>query len=333
MSLVDCKLLKVNADPREYFAAVAQFKRGDPLLQLSSSSIREIVKCPTRWVEGYEPPMTDAKEYGALIDCLALTPDHFDARFAVKPTHYTNKKGERCDWRNDRRIGEVADWLDANKGKEHTDEEALNEGRKAVARLFKEEDIKRFFDASAKQVWLTGWWADEQTGLRIPVQSLIDLVPDKDSEWGDDLADFKTCRNAAVRKFFQDGYNFGYHIQGAFNTDVYNAATGEKRDTWCWILQENIPPYIPGRRIAGQDGDLPGILTLGRVEYQAALALYCQCLKTGKWPSYDDHPHAVQGWSVWNSQDWQVEAANAKASRTLGDEPEWASDEEKEAVP
>ena len=85
----------------------------------------------------------------------------------------------------------------------------------------------------------------------------------------------------------------GYHVQSAFDLDLYNAATGEQRDTWCFVLSENFPPYETGRAILSLEK-----LNCGRIIYRAYLAKYAKCLATGKWPGYQDGVETLDGWSL-----------------------------------
>lgn len=193
------------------------------------------------------------------------------------------------------------EWRAAQDGKEIVSAKEVFEINIALKSLFKDEVIKSFCDASDKQVLVTGEWHDEATGLVVPVRCLMDFVPRADTEFYNSLGDLKTTRSAALQPFSRFCYQMGYHVQAAFDTDLYVSATGEDRFTWGLILLENYPPYQTGKRILAED-----FVQIGRQTYRHLLAQYCRCLKTNHWPDYDsNNKHAAQGWSIISPEPWQ----------------------------
>lgn len=318
----NAKIICTDANPAEYHEASRLPVRGHPQFPVTNSMLNVLAQNPRRWLHGYEPPASDAKDYGSLLDCLLLTPDQFEKRYAVPPSHYT-RDGERKDWRNDLRIPEVKAWHEAHKGKEHVSGEDLAEARAAAKAFSADPVINAFHEASETQVWLEAEYVDPATARVVPVKALLDLAPWKESEFASCLGDLKTTRNASRFVWRRYAYQMGYHRQGALSLDLYNAATNEQRDTWCWLLQENYRPYETAKRMAS-----PDFLAVGRLEYQSALALYCRCLQSGEWPGYDDHPEAVQGWSVVEPEDWMKDRANRDS--LAGTDPDWLSGPAKE---
>lgn len=300
MSFTYAKIVCKDANPADYHRQ--DCKRGDAGFVIGSSALRDFASCPARWLAGYEAPESEAKRYGSLLDCLALTPGQFDKRYAVQPSHYT-RDGEKKEWRNDLRIKDVKEWAEANVGKILVKADSIEEATGAIQAMRNDETIANWFDVSDRQVWIGGLWEDKD-GVRIPVRALIDFVPRLDSEFAKCLGDLKTTRNAALLVWSRFCYQMGYHVQAAFHTDLYVAATGEDRNTWCFVLSENYAPWQPAKRMLSQD-----FLTLGREEYTRHLENYCACLKANKWPGYDDHDESVQGWSIVNPEPWQAERA------------------------
>lgn len=320
------KKAKVHAgvtDPAIYHAQ--EFERGDAKLPMSPSSLKAFGQCAARWRAGYTPPDSPAKDFGSLLDCRALTPDLFETRYAVHPLTYEAKGMEcpkcksvtdaktcgkcKCD-RVEIRVTKdwnwnaeaCADWKLKQGTREIISPDDMLESGNALAALFKDEVIKSFLEASRKQVLVTAEWHDEATKLVVPVRCLIDLVPRLDSEFPKSLGDLKTTRSAALHSFTRFSFNMGYYIQAAFDLDIYMAATGEDRCNWCFVLQENYPPFQTGKRLASME-----FLSMGRAEYRRQLANYCWCLKNGKWPGYDDTDDSIQGWSLIEPEPWMQE--------------------------
>lgn len=323
----------VNVCSDEYHALKNGVERGDPKFVMSPSYLRAFALQPSKWIKGWNPKESKAKDWGNLVDCRTLTPNLFQSRYAITPETYMDVKMEcpRCGTRTDskscrscgvervakpreepwdNRASKCSEWTEEQKksGKQIVSSESLKHCDAAVKRLFEPVDgddtIQRWFDCSERQVLVQGEWHDEPTGLIVPVSCLIDFVPRGDSEFADDLGDFKTCLSAHPDAFEWHAYKFGYHIQAAFDMDLFNIAANQQRSTWCFIAMENEEPWEFNRAIYGQDEGLenPSFVQLGRMEsfggYLGLMKLYCQCLKTGKWPSYREFGESVQGWSV-----------------------------------
>jgi hypothetical protein len=203
-------------------------------------------------------------------------------------------------------------------GQEVVSSKLVNHCETAAQRLLTpiddDDTIKRWFDASDKQVLITGEWRDEGTGLIIPVSCLMDFVPRSDSEFGSCLGDLKCVRSAHPIMFQRQAFKFGWHVQAGWCMDMYINATKEDRNTWCFILQENFEPWEPNRCMFGQEGDMgqPGFVELGRSKefgYEGILSNYCKCLKSNKWPGYNIGDETVQGWCVLRPEPFQIERA------------------------
>lgn len=289
--------------------------RGELGHVISSSTLRTFAECPSRWFDGYEAPDSDAKRWGTLLDCFVMTPKDFPKRFVEQPSHYTDKEGEQKPWRNDKRIKAVADWLEKNEGKETISANERFDLGMARDCLLADETIKAWLDSCDTQVWVKGEWADAD-GLVVPVQCLIDFVPRKDSEFAKCLGDLKTTRNASQRAWARWCWQAGYHIQAAWNIDLYCAASGEDRNTFCFILSENYPPWQPAKRMLSQD-----FLIIGRNQYQIMMANYCHCLRTNRWPDYDEGDNSVQGWGLVQPENWMQQQAILSDRYHTGEEP------------
>lgn len=319
MSFPNAKVVRHGGDPAEYHGS--KIERGDPALVVSSSMLREFGACPARWRAGYVAPDSDAKDYGSLLDCLVLTPGDFAKRFRVKPATYTSEKGEVKPWNGNSNTCK-AFLLDAETdGVSVVSQEELTEARAAGARLDADPVLKWFMDSSDKQVWLTGEWRDERTGLTIPIQALLDFAPREDSEFFEDIGDLKTTRCAHPAAWRKWSSQRGYHIQAALYIDMLNAATGQKRKGCRFVIQENFHPWQTAREKLS-----PQKLEFGRIIYKSLLARYCACLKTDKWPDYQEpDDKAEQGWSIDEADQWdEAQAMRASVAEPAAKDPGWA---------
>lgn len=283
-------------------------KRGSADYQVSPSMLKQFSWCPKRWIDGYEPRESATQKWGNLLDCLMLTPDQFKTRYAVQPEKYEDEKtSEVKDWNN--RANVCKKWVADQEGKIIISFDTHKDASAAILRLREDLTVRSFVDQSEKQVWVAGEWHDKATKLVIPVRCLIDLEPKADSEFGKCLGDLKSTRSAALRPFLRDSFTYGHHIQAAFDLDLYRAAMpDEDRNTWCLVVVENYEPWTVGKRMMTDDPSQPeNFLDLGRVTYRRLLANYCFCLKHNKWPDYDSHEGAVQGWSPLSAEVWMMD--------------------------
>lgn len=309
----NCKINGIGINPESYHSN--KKPRGSLDYVISPSGLKAFADCPARWLAGYEPPDSDAKRFGGLLDQMVLTPESFQNYYAITPAQYTDygmecpechsvtdaQRCKKCD--TDRKRVAIEKKWNANATtctewekaqgervilslKEH--QNALD----AALALRKDEAIKAFLEASDKQLHVVGEYHDAATGLIIPVQCLIDAAPRSDTEFRLCLGDLKTTRSAHKGVFARYCYQRGYHVQAAFDLALFNAATGEKRENWIFILSENFAPWQTGRRILKPDNVDPmrdeGMLGLGRASYLRDLKRYAHCLKTGKWDAYDE---------------------------------------------
>lgn len=301
----NCKIVGMDVNPKDYHANKAQVPLGDPTFTVSPSFLREFMICPARMKAGYEPPQSEAKEWGSLVDTLLLTPQMFDSTYVLRPETYPAEKGGEKPWSGNSNWCKA--WKEAAqaRGMEIVTQQDLHEAQQAKAVFMTDSILEDFHKASDKQVMVHGQWYDEATELSVPVCCLIDYAPKKESEWKNCLGDFKTTRSAHPLAWRKWSSQRGYHLQGAFDLDLYNAATGEDRTTWSFLIQENYAPWQTAREILSQRK-----LELGRVIYQNALAVYCQALRWGVWPNYEQmvspNIEVVQGWTVDDVTQWET---------------------------
>jgi hypothetical protein len=317
VSFQKCKIAGIGVNSELYHAQKGE--RGTAEFIMSPSSIKAFSECPSRWKAGYNSPDSEAKDWGNLLDVLLLTPESFQERFAVKPATYptepSKKGGEVIQKPFNSNSTWCREWIESQGNKVVISQKELADAISAKNRLMADETIAAFHAACDKQVHVAGQWKDDKTGIIIPVQCLIDFVGWKESEFQKSLGDLKTTRNAGQRVFSRWCYTAGYHIQAAFDIDLYTAATGEGRTDWIFILQENYAPFETGRRLLSQD-----LLQIGRQTYEHALSRYARCLKTGEWSGYDpaDEFSLIQAepWMEFNALSEAMEHEQIKQMET-----------------
>lgn len=317
MSLQNCRIVGSGIDPEAYHKT--DEKRGSKTFPVSKSMLGDFAACPARWIRGYTRPETTALANGSLVDCLLLTPEKWGEKYIECPSHYpASKTGEMKPWTFQATY--CKEWREEHRGLEPVKSEELEEARAAVSAVLEDRELHDMLAVAQKQVMVVGEWEDKATGLTVPVKALLDIVPAKDGPFGKFLIDFKTCRNAALRKWTRDCFDFGYGMQAAFHSALYVAATGEDRCAWGHIVQENVAPFHVERRLLSSE-----FLELGRGQYTSALALYCRCLATDTWPGYYAQTE-IEHWQLVQPEAWMIAAGDVREFSNAESKPAFVSE-------
>lgn len=289
-----------------YLKQPDEVKRGDAGYVLSGSDLMEFANCPSRWIKGYKEEGTSATDYGSLLDCLLM--DGVKAvfeRFIILPEKYVVEKGpdkgEEKPWTFAATV--CKEWRKEHNplGKTEIKSQLWGIAQDAASQLLSDPQLAELFSTSRKQVMLTGVYVDKETGIRVPVKSLLDLVP-PDVGY---LADLKTTNNAHPRAWKRKVYDMDYHVQAVRHMDLWNAASGEQRNEFKHVIQENIHPFEVAKRFLSSE-----FVAMGRLKYTQALQKYAQCIATNVWPGYDTAESSadmvIDGWLMCSPEAWMV---------------------------
>ncbi len=240
--------------------------RGEPEFVMGRSSLMDFCFCPERWKNGYTSEEIKATEWGDLVDCLLITPDQFKNRYAVQPSTYLHdamqcpacasitdsKSCKKCgvprvpikvekDWNSNSE--HCAEWESAQTGKKIVRHKIFGPACDAVKVIQSYPDLPTLLQCSQRQVMATASYSDEETGIIVPLKILIDLLPDKDSGWGNSIIDLKTVDCAAMRVWRGKMFKWNYDAQASLYLDVWEKCTGEDRQDFKHIVQESFSPY------------------------------------------------------------------------------------------
>lgn len=367
MPFQNCKIEGRNIDSAQYHALKNKVPRGSKEFVMSPSALKLFYRQPSKWVRGYNPPDSKSKRWGNILDCRALTPQLFDSRYSVRPGTYSSTvmecpscgsqtdsqscrscKTTRIPKRIDKSWSPLAEeccqWHadQTSAGKEVISAKELSDCDAAIKRLLEpgpdgDDAVKRWFECSDRQVLIVGEWVDEETEIVIPVSALIDFVPRAGTEYDRCLGDLKTAKCAETLRFTEHAFDFGYFTQGSFDLAIFNAATGENRSEWAFIVSENYEPWEPNHIIcetATGDPSCPALLDAGRMAqyggYEGILAQYAQCLKHDRWPGYNSHDETVQGWSIARLDPFKLSKSTFSPKYVVKPEPDDEPETEEE---
>lgn len=273
--------------------------RGHPEFVMDGKDLKNFTHCPHRWRAGHndddETPSTD---WGQLLDCLLITPRAFESRFAVRPETYTNEKKEVKPWNGNSNV--CKEWLNQHEGMEIVKSDDVLRASSAAKLIMADEQYSVVIPASRRQVMLTGFYDDVETGLRIPIKSLLDLVPPEKY-----LVDLKTSKDAHPRSWKQQVWKYRLHVQAARHLDLWNAAHKDTRNEFRHIVQESFEPFEIGKRMLSAE-----FISHGRYSYVKALKRYAKALKTDTWDGYDSPDNnsdiVIDGHLVVSPEAWMI---------------------------
>lgn len=241
------------------------FSRGTAVRILSQSPLRAYHDHPRLGGSTLEEEPTEALDKGSIIHALLLGSG---ADYVIADPRFADwRKKEAQAFRDEARAAGKIPLLN------HIAAE-LVEAAKRIAERLQSEGIAVGFDSSRignLATELTALWDDDGT----PCKGRLDLYR---PGW---IGDLKVQRNLAVSQFEFTVKRHGLDIQSFGYTSAIEHIHPELagRMAFEWIVVERKPPYDVCLIPAG-----PTILSLGESRWKRALAIWRECLASGKWP-------------------------------------------------
>lgn len=217
---------------------------------------------------------TPAMRNGTLVHCCIFEPDQVAARYVVRPEGIDFRTKDGKAWRD----AQTLEVVDAAQMAAAQAQAASVRALPEIASLLS----TGYGEASA-------FWIDPTTG------ELCKCRPDWVSPAGDGviLVDGKTCQDASEDGFGRAIWNYCYHLQAAWYSDGFEAATGLRVHGFVFAAVESEWPHAAAPYMLGDD-----VLDAARRENRRLLDLYAQCKRTGVWPGY------TQAISLINLPSW-----------------------------
>lgn len=215
---------------------------------------------------------------GQLAHCAILEPDEFLKRYAIGPDVSRATKA----------------WKEF--------EASLPPGTTGIkadqyaAAIHQQVSVHSLPDVA--EALATGWpevsafWTDPETGV------MCRCRPDWVHPVDDDsviLLDLKTYSDASPADFARQVARKRYHVQAAYYSDGYAAASGKHVLAFIFVCVESEWPYAASATVLDELS-----IEQGRTEYREDLRVYAECLRTGKWPGYGAGIHTISlpNWAI-----------------------------------
>ena len=226
---------------------------------VSKSLLWDFNESPYKWRHSTGKEVTKAMDLGTLIHSAILEPETALTDIAsVSPFPDFRTKAAQ-EWRDDQReMGRMI----------VTDADIR--AASGCEQVFAEDYAQRFGVGYKSEVAVFAEIGATQ------IKGMIDLVPDS----LDLLVDLKTtARIGSLREITNTIISRGYHWQSALYVDLWNAASGEKRNRFVICFIEVTEPYETAWVEVSQE-----LIEAGRAGYMNALAKWQSCVAIDVWP-------------------------------------------------
>lgn len=233
---------------------------------MSNSGLKRLRKSPAHYVAGDDPEAEpkDSLRRGSLLHTLVLEPETVTQRYRVKPDgmSFATKDGKA--------------WRDATPtGVEIVSDAELRAAKRQAKHLIDLPEVAALLGSGQAEV--SFFWTDRAT--MVPCKGRADWVFRTDA--GVVLLDLKTTEAADPDSFAKSCARYGYHMQAAWYSQGWEAATGESVLGFVFGAVESAWPHIAAPYMIDDAGH-----EKGRAECRRLLDLYAQCLESGRWPGY-----------------------------------------------
>lgn len=236
---------------------------------MSAGGLKRMKRSPAHFyglqLDPNRPPAGDptpALVNGTLVHCCIFELDQVAARYVVRPDGIDYRTKDGRAWRDAQTL-EVVDAVQM----------AAAQAQAAAVRAL--PDVAALLADGYGES--SAFWIDRETG------ELCKCRPDWVSPAGDGviLVDGKTCQDASPDGFGRAIWNFDYHLQAAWYSDGFEAATGQHVHGFVFAAVESAWPHAAAPYMLGDD-----VLDAARRENRRLLNRYAECNRTGVWPGY-----------------------------------------------
>lgn len=247
---------------------------------VSKSALHEFAVSPYRYKHGKRKESA-AMGFGQLVDCLALTPELFEAEYYLAKETFDKRTKE-----GKAKASEMEAEAAGRKIIKPDEYEPVKMCADCVTEALADHGLIMGENAAAQVamfVYMTELYG-EPLSCPLVITGCLDILPFS----GNTLDDLKTTREdveneAKLRRVCED---FGYGIQGALYTDLFNLCTGEQRNEFRFLFVSTMTvgddkPAAQSRMVSMSNYVLDDYRKL----YVRLLRAFALASATGEWGS------------------------------------------------
>lgn len=233
---------------------------------MSVSGLKRLRKSPAHWQAGNDPEAEQKPSLrrGSLLHTMVLEPTKLVQRYITKPDGMSFATREGKAWRD--AVPAAVEIVTAAEVRAASRQTSALRAAPPIASLL-----------SAGQEEASFFWIDETTGL--PCKGRADWVYHAGN--GAILLDLKTCEDASPDGFGRACARYGYHMQAAWYSAGWEAATGEPVLGFVFGAAESTWPHVAQPYMLDDEA-----MAKGAEQNRELLARYAGCLATNEWPGY-----------------------------------------------
>jgi hypothetical protein len=273
-----CPGIKHGLSIEEYHALPGISKTGLDVVNRSPAHYYALHLDPLR------PPATTraGQLEGQLAHCAVLEPGEFAKRYTMTPPDAPRRPTE-AQWnaKNSNHDSEVAKawWREFkanNVGKTEITAAQYETAMRQAQSIRKLPQVAEALERGKPEV--SAMWIDALTGE--PCRCRPDWVADYSARRVV-LLDVKTCGIASADEFARQVARKRYHVQDAYYSDGYAAATGDDVMAFLFVAVESQWPYLANVIQLTENSR-----EQGRRDYRRNLQMYSASRRCGHWPGY-----------------------------------------------
>lgn len=235
---------------------------------VSRSMLMDMRKSPLHcYANNFDPDRpqkeekNDAYTLGSMFHCAVLEPNLFDKQYVVAP---------KCDRRTN--VGKAAwqEFCDSLlPGQEGVTQDFYDTSRAMGDSVLSHPLAREIFSAGVAEV--SAYASVNEVACRVRPDWVGKSY----------IADLKSTIDASQEQFARSVVRYSYDFQNAMYQDVYQAASGEKIDSFFFVACEKSYPFATAVYVLSPDD-----ISYAREEFEYQLGRYAVCKESCIWPGY-----------------------------------------------
>lgn len=254
---------------------------------IGNSGLGLVARSPAHYNFAPDKETTRAMAIGSAIHCSLLEPEKFAEEYMLL-SEVKDRRG--------------APYKDAVKAHGNGDKvltaKEVDQVKGMQDSVYAQSNAKALLEtAGTREVAI--YTKDPETGVIVKIK--IDILTESRR-----IIDLKKTTDSRPEPFGKSVFNYRYHVQAAFYSDVFQWATGDKLETYGILAVEQEMPHAVMLYVIDDEA-----LAMGRALYRKALNTYAKCVESKEWPAYSAKPQIIS-LPPWGLKQNEIELATGE---------------------